>query len=88
MKIARRMRLRRRSADTAKYHASKGWFDGIKSTACLYDIELTGQSSSADKEGAQECVKTFSEIVGKDGYFGRQIFCVDERGLLWKKKPA
>jgi hypothetical protein len=57
-------------------------FDRFKRRASLHNIKLIGECAGANKEAAQEFVKTFFKITEEGGYSARLIFNADERGLF------
>ena len=54
-----------------EFQASKGLFERFKSRDSLHNVKLTGESAGANKEAAQEFVKTFSKIIEEGGYSAR-----------------
>ena len=69
------------------FRASRGWFQRFKTRADLRRVKLHGESSSADKTLAKDWTQVFqTEVMVKD-WDPRQIFNVDETGLMWKKSP-
>jgi len=76
------------AADMPEFQAGKGLFERFKSRDSLHNIKLTGESFGANKEAAQEFVKTFSRIIEEGDYSARRIFNAEERGLFLYKMPA
>ena len=70
------------------FNASNGWFENFKKRCGLKNVCLAGEAASADTEAASNYLITFREIISKGGYSPKQVYNVDETGLIWKRLPT
>ena len=70
-----------------RFKASRGWFQRFKKRADLKHVKIHGESASADHDGAIACQQEFKDEVEERGLDERQVFNVDETGLMWKRSP-
>lgn len=71
----------------SKFVASHGWFEKFKMRAGLRSLLIQGESSSGDKNAAQEFPIKFLQLIKDGGYHPHQVFNADETGLVWKSIP-
>ncbi|KAG0721708.1 Jerky [Chionoecetes opilio] len=55
------------SSPAPGFIASHGWFHRFKQRFSLHNIARTGESGSADKEGAQAYLSTFKSLIEDSG---------------------
>ncbi|GIY76762.1 tigger transposable element-derived protein 1 [Caerostris darwini] len=66
-------------ASEESFKASQGWFENFKKSG-IHSVVRHG-------EAAEDCIKTFSDLIKAQGYISQQVFNCDETGLFWKKMP-
>jgi len=66
---------------------SRGWFAGFKQRSDLRHVKIRGESANADHEEAEMFITNLKCYIDNIGYDPRQIFNVDETGLMWQKSP-
>ncbi len=68
------------------FRGSLGWFQKFKDRSDLRHIKIRGESANADYEGAAMFALSLKIYVDHEDYDPRQIFNVDESGLMWFKR--
>lgn len=64
------------------------WFKHFKKCTNLFKICLVGEGvGAASKCGGRQFPKELKQITVKRGYSPKQVFCVDEMVLFWKRMP-
>ncbi|XP_067947153.1 tigger transposable element-derived protein 1-like [Watersipora subatra] len=69
------------------FSASCGWFSRFKKRVNLHNVSVSGEEASADTEAAERFPQVLKKIIEEGGYSAKQIFNVDETGLVGKKMP-
>jgi hypothetical protein len=76
------------ASDENEFKASKGWLKSFRNRFNLKNVQLTGESASADEEAAKAYPPQMKKITEENGYLPGQVFNADETGLFWKKCPT
>lgn len=76
------------TSTSKEFKASIGWLHSFKSRFALKNIQVTGESASADVEAAKNYPAQFKAIIESKSYLPEQVFNADETGLFWKKMPT
>ena len=66
---------------------SEGWLTRFKNRHCIRQIRITGESCSADSQGANKFSKSFEDVINEYQLTRDQIYNADETGLYWKCLP-
>jgi hypothetical protein len=69
------------------FTASSGWFKRFKNLYSLHNLQVTGESASADAKEAEEFLQTLDKLILEEYYLPEKIFNVDETSLFWKWMP-
>ena len=67
------------------FKASNGWFDRLKKKYSINLVAISGESASADRNGAKNFAEGIRNLI--EGYSDDEIFNLDETGLYWKAMP-
>ena len=67
------------------FKASNGWLQKLKKKYNIKHVMISGESASADQDGANNFVNHIEEIT--EGYQDDEIFNLDETGLFWRALP-
>ncbi|XP_029055241.2 tigger transposable element-derived protein 2-like [Osmia bicornis bicornis] len=70
------------------YAGSKGWLWRFKQRYAIHLAHAHGEKASADKDGAQNFIKTFNDKIAEEDINLNLVFNMDEAGLLWKTIPS
>nr|XP_034194584.1 tigger transposable element-derived protein 2-like [Osmia lignaria] len=70
------------------YAGSRGWLWKFKQRYEIHLAHAHGEKANADKDGAQNFIKTFNEKIEEEDINLNLIFNMDEAGLLWKTIPS
>lgn len=65
-------------SDTQEFVASKGWFENFKKRNGFKNVNIQGESSSADHAAAIDYPSQLAAIIQEGGYSTEQIFNADE----------
>uniref|UniRef100_UPI00398EFE75 jerky protein homolog n=1 Tax=Pristiophorus japonicus TaxID=55135 RepID=UPI00398EFE75 len=66
----------------------EGWLTRFKHRPGIRQLDVTGETKSADNEAAQNYSRTFAEMVQEKKLTADQIYNANETGLLWKCLPT
>ena len=69
------------------FKCSAGWLDRWKKRHGITQVNICGESRSADTAAAEEFLPNFQELVETEGYCAEQIFNADETALYYKMLP-
>ncbi|GFW67191.1 tigger transposable element-derived protein 1 [Trichonephila clavipes] len=70
-----------------EFSASKGWLTGFLKRNALHNINITGESATADEGAAKIFPEELAKIIEDGDYSADEVFNADETGLYWKKLP-
>jgi hypothetical protein len=70
-----------------EFTASSGRFKRFKNLYSFLNLEVCGESASADAKEVEECLETLDKLILEENYLPQQIFNVDETSLFWKHMP-
>ncbi|XP_055633874.1 tigger transposable element-derived protein 1-like [Toxorhynchites rutilus septentrionalis] len=72
-----------------EFSASKGWFYRFIRKHSIRNVQIKGESASADLKAAKSYPAEFKQLIEVDGkYHPDQVFNADETGVFWKKMPS
>lgn len=81
-----KIKLSETSTSTPKeFAASNGWMVRFLKRNNLHNIQIRGESASADEQACANYPEKLKKIIEEGGYSPHQIFNADETGLFWKK---
>ncbi|GFU08658.1 tigger transposable element-derived protein 1 [Trichonephila clavipes] len=70
-----------------EFSASKGWLTGFLKRNALHNIQITGESTTADEGAAKIFPEELAKIIEDGDYSANEVFNADETGVYWKKLP-
>ena len=62
------------------------WVERWKKRHNITSRQISGESQSADHEGADNCISTQLKLI-REEFQNKDIFNADETGLFWKMTP-
>lgn len=65
-----------------EFTASSALSKGFKNHYSLDNVEMNGESASADVKAAKEFLGTQEKLIGEENYLLEQIFDMDETSVL------
>lgn len=69
------------------FKASTGWLQKFKFRHGIRELQIQGESLSADSSAAEKFKETFRSFVEKQGICQDDVYNADETGLNWKALP-
>ncbi|XP_008183146.1 jerky protein homolog-like [Acyrthosiphon pisum] len=69
------------------FKANSGWLHKFKSRHEIRELQIQGESLSADSSSAENFKQIFQLFVEKEGYSQDSVYNADESGLNWKALP-
>ncbi|XP_055634227.1 tigger transposable element-derived protein 1-like [Toxorhynchites rutilus septentrionalis] len=71
-----------------EFSASKGWFYRFIRKHSIRNVQIKGESASADLKAAKSYPAEFKQLIEDGKYHPDQVFNADETGVFWKKMPS
>ncbi|XP_055623289.1 tigger transposable element-derived protein 1-like [Toxorhynchites rutilus septentrionalis] len=71
-----------------EFSASKGWFYRFILKHSIRNVQIKGESASADLKAAKSYPAEFKQLIEDGKYHPDQVFNADETGVFWKKMPS
>ncbi|XP_046629071.1 jerky protein homolog-like [Neodiprion virginianus] len=80
--------LNNRIGGSSDFKASSGFLKNFKTRHGIRELQVQGETLSADSEAAEKFKQNFATIVEEEGYSRDDVYNADETGLNWKSLPT
>lgn len=61
------------------------WRKRFKNPHSFHDVQVSGQTVTADVKAAEEVWETLDQLIVEENYSPEQIFNLDETSLFWER---
>lgn len=81
------LELNKKLGGSEDFKASPGWLHNFKSRHGIRELQIQGETLSANSNAAKQFKKTFQSFLEEEGLSRDDVYNADETGLNWKSLP-
>lgn len=81
------LELNKKLGGSEDFKASAGWLHNFKLRHGIRELQIHGETLSANSSAAEQFKKTFQSFLEEEGLAREDVYNADETGLNWKSLP-